>query len=43
MTSKTYTALPSRLLSRENACVLIDSGAFLVIAADEEAFCFLAF
>ncbi len=36
MTSKTYTALPSRLLSRENACVLIDSGAFLVIAADEE-------
>lgn len=36
MTSKKYTALPSRLLSRENACALIDSGAFLVIAADEE-------
>lgn len=36
MTSKKYTALPSRLLSRENASVLIDSGAFLIIAADEE-------
>ncbi|MEN9373748.1 MAG: hypothetical protein RIR79_1300 [Pseudomonadota bacterium] len=36
MTSKKYTALPSRLLSRENACVLIDSGAFLIVAADED-------
>ena len=36
MTSKKYTALPSRLLSRENASILIDSGAFLIIAADED-------
>ncbi len=36
MKSKKYTALPSRLLSRENATVLIDSGAFLIIAANED-------
>lgn len=36
MTSKKYTALPSRLLSRENACTLIDSGAYLIVAADED-------